>query len=196
MADVKVIGGNNRQMDFLAFNPKTSEQYHVEVSVAASETWSPKQTSDLFPEFDKKYCGAPANRAGLRTDSGRGKNYREAINRTYEAKGLDPSKIERVWVCWTVVYPESMQRQLGDYCERHGLRSDGLKILRFRDDVIPALKDAVGTAFYEDDALRTFSLIRQTQVESTLNHHQSRQKPDLHINHTLTVQGTRNARSA
>lgn len=33
IADTKVINGNNRQIDLLAVNLKTNEQYQVEVSV-------------------------------------------------------------------------------------------------------------------------------------------------------------------
>ena len=54
MVDIKVINGNNRQTDLLAYNPKTTEQYHVEVSVTHREKWCPTPI-ELIAEFDKKY---------------------------------------------------------------------------------------------------------------------------------------------
>ena len=67
MADIKVINGNNRQIDLLAYNPKTTEQYHVEVSVTHRENWCPTHI-ELIAEFDKKYFGVPAKREGKNTD--------------------------------------------------------------------------------------------------------------------------------
>ncbi|GAB3995131.1 hypothetical protein GCM10028807_34470 [Spirosoma daeguense] len=37
MSDIKVISGNNRQLDLLAINIKTKKYYHIEVSVAHGE---------------------------------------------------------------------------------------------------------------------------------------------------------------
>ena len=52
MSDIKVINGNNRQIDLLAVNINTNEHYHVEVSVTHQENWCPT-TADLFADFER-----------------------------------------------------------------------------------------------------------------------------------------------
>jgi len=74
IADLKVRKGNNRQIDLLAVNLKTEDQYHVEVSVTHCVNWCPDMEK-LRSEFDKKYFGAPTEREGKNTDYAKGKNY-------------------------------------------------------------------------------------------------------------------------
>lgn len=164
MADLKVISGNNRQIDLLAFNPKTAEQYHVEVSVTHQENWCPT-SEELFPEFEKKYFGAPTKRQGKNTDYALGKTYEKQIYKTYESVGLNPRTIKRVWVCWTVVEAEEIDQQLTAYCRKRGLGRGAIEILGFRDVVIPSLMEKVATANYEDDVLRTLSLLQQFEKQ-------------------------------
>ena len=160
MADIKVINGNNRQIDLLAINLNTSEQYHVEVSVTHQENWCPTPES-LFAEFERKYFGVPTKREGENTDYALGKTYEKQIYKTYETVGLNPSSIKRVWVCWTVKDAGNIDHQLEHYCKKRGLERGAIEILSFRDAIIPSLIKKVATSNYEDDVLRTFSLLQQ-----------------------------------
>lgn len=166
MADLKVINGNNRQIDLLAISPKTDEQYHVEVSVTHQENWCPTP-DDLFAEFEKKYFGAPAKREGKNTDYALGKTYEKQIYETYKSVGLNPRKIKRVWVCWTVVEADNIEGQLTAYCRKRGINKKALEILSFRDVVIPSLLGKVATSNYEDDVLRTLSLLQQYEKQQS-----------------------------
>lgn len=164
MADIKVINGNNRQIDLLAVNLNTSEQYHVEVSVTHQENWCPTP-DDLFPEFEKKYFGVPPKREGKKTDYATGKTYENQIYKTYEAVGLNSRSIKRVWVCWTVLGTDSIDSQMKQYCKKRGLKIDSIEILSFRDVIIPSLMSKVATSNYEDDVLRTLSLLQQFEKQ-------------------------------
>jgi len=164
-SDVKVINGNNRQMDILAVSMITGDQYHIECSVTHRELWCPTP-GELIATFQKKFSGIPPERAGEHTDSARGKRYGSMIIDMYRRLGLDFSKIKRVWVCWVVKDPQGLQTALSDHFIRTGYKVD---IMSFRDRILPDLMDAVATSNYDDDALRTFSLIkewkRQTMTE-------------------------------
>lgn len=166
MADIKVISGNNRQIDLLAYNPKTAEQYHIEVSVTHRENWCPTPI-ELTAEFDKKYFGVPAKREGKNTDYALGKTYKKQIDLTYESVGLDPHKIKRIWVCWIVREADNIESQLEEYCNKRGLPKGAIEILSFRDVVIPSLMGKVGTSNYEDDVLRTLSFLQQFQKQAS-----------------------------
>lgn len=168
MADLKVIKGNNRQIDLLAVNPKTGEQFHVEVSVTHQKNWCPNP-AELFPEFEKKYFGVPTKREGKNTDYTLGKTYEKQIFETYESVGLNPNIIKRVWVCWIVVDADGLEAQLADYCGKRGLKKGSIEILSFRDDVIPSLMKKVATSNYGDDVLRTLSLLQQFEKQKRHN---------------------------
>ena len=168
MADMKVINGNNRQIDLLAVNIKTNEEYHVEVSVTHQENWCPT-TEDLFPEFEKKYFGAPTKREGKNTDYVLGKTYEKQIYKTYESVGLNPKSIKRIWVCWTVVDSDNIDWQMEQYCKKKGLKKSAIEILSFRDVIIPSLMKKVATSNYEDDVLRTLSLLQQFEKQQNKN---------------------------
>jgi hypothetical protein len=166
MADLKVINGNNRQIDLLAYNLRTRDQYHVEVSVTHRENWCPTP-QDLIMEFEKKYFGVPPEREGKNTDYALGKTYEKQIYKTYKSVGLNAKTIKRVWVCWTVVEPDNLEKHLARYCNKRGLRKDNIEILRFRDEVIPQLMKKVSTSNYEDDVLRTLSFLQQYERQTT-----------------------------
>jgi len=168
MADTKVINGNNRQIDLLAVNLNTNEQYHVEVSVTHQENWCPTP-EDLFTEFEKKYFGAPPKREGKNTDYSTGKTYEKQIYKTYEAVGLNSKSIKRVWVCWTVVGADNIDHQMEEYCKKRGLKKTSIEILSFRDVIIPSLMRKVATSNYEDDVLRTLSLLQQFEKQQNKN---------------------------
>jgi len=82
--DVKVIKGNNRQIDLLVFRVLTSEQFHVEVSVTHCRNWCPT-AEELITEFDKKFFGVPPRKNRSNTDYARGVTYKENIYQTYKA---------------------------------------------------------------------------------------------------------------
>lgn len=168
MADMKVINGNNRQIDLLAVNIKTNEEYHVEVSVTHQENWCPT-IEDLFPEFEKKYFGAPTKREGKNTDYVLGKTYEKQIYKTYESVGLNPKSIKRIWVCWTVVDSDNIDWQMEQYCKKKGIKKSAIEILSFRDVIIPSLMKKVATSNYEDDVLRTLSLLQQFEKQQNKN---------------------------
>ena len=168
MADRKVINGDNRQIDLLAVNLITNEQYHVEVNVAHQENWCPTP-DELFAEFEKKYFGAPPKREGKKTDYATGKAYEKQIYKTYEAVGLNSKTIKRVWVCWTVVGADNIDQQMEQYCKKRGLKKTSIEILSFRDVIIPTLMKKVATSNYEDNVLRTLSLLQQFEKHINKN---------------------------
>jgi hypothetical protein len=164
LADLKVPSGNNRQIDLLACNLSTGDRYHVEVSVTHQENWCPN-TRELLDLFEKKFFGAPPKRDGPNTDYSVGKNYSKQILEAYRLVGIDPDHIKRVWVCWTVADPENLTTALNDYYSKRGLKSYGIEVISFRDEVLPALLKQVSTSNYDDDALRTLSLLRQFELQ-------------------------------
>jgi len=134
------------------------------VSVTHRENWCPTPT-ELFPEFDKKYFGAPAKREGKKTDYALGKSYEEQIYKTYKSVGLTPRSIKRVWVCWTVIDAEDLDSHLAKYCKKRNLKRNSIEVVSFRDVVIPTLMEKVAKANYEDDVLRTLSLLQQFEKQ-------------------------------
>lgn len=165
MADLKVPHGNNRQIDLLACNLTSGDQYHVEVSVTHQENWCPT-AAELLSDFDKKFFGVPAKREGPNTDHSLGKTYARQILDAYRSVGIDPEHIRRVWVCWTVDDPENLPQALSEYASKRGLRATSVEVLSFRDVLLPALMESVSTSNYDDDALRTQSLLRQFEKQT------------------------------
>lgn len=161
MTDVKIIGGNNRQCDLLAFNLATQEQFHVESSVTHDLNWLPSD-DDLRETFDKKFRGMPPKREGERTDHAKGKTYFDNILRTYRSVGFDPTKVLRVFVTWGVREETTLQSFLTSYEVEHGIH---IQVCRFRDQILPELMDKISTSNYEDEVLRTLSLLRQRDLQ-------------------------------
>ncbi|MCW8880277.1 MAG: hypothetical protein OQK04_11535 [Kangiellaceae bacterium] len=160
--DVKVIKGNNRQLDLLAYNIQERKSYHVEVSVTHCRQWCPTP-EELKGNFDRKFFGLPSKKKGDNTDYVKGKTYTESIKKTYKSLGLDYESINRVWVCWTVKDADRLELELREYCKK--LRIPLVEVVSFRDEVIPSLMDKVSTSNYEDDSLRTLSLLRQYELQ-------------------------------
>jgi|ERR1043166_2839013 hypothetical protein len=163
-ADVKVEGGNNRQIDLLAVSLVSGEQFHVECSVTHCERWCPTP-AELVLAFEKKFSGIPPAREGSNTDSSRGKLYGGVIRTMHDRLGLDKTKIQWVWVCWAVQDPENLEVAVRDYHLRVGYL---VKVLSFRDTILPELMVAVSTANYDDEVLRTFSLIKEWRRQTEL----------------------------
>ena len=160
-SDVKVIRGNNRQLDLLAINLIDETQYHVESSVILGTSFA-FHTKHLKEAFDKKFRGFPAERAGENTDFAKGRNYENAIRETYQTVGFSPEKLQRVWCGWIVADDSNLNQFLADYRQETGL---AVTVLSFRDEVIPKLQATVATSNYDDEVLRTLSLLKQRDVE-------------------------------
>ncbi|MBT4400902.1 MAG: hypothetical protein HOD37_15585 [Bacteroidetes bacterium] len=160
ISDLKVLKGNNRQLDLLAISIKPKKCYHVEVSVTHRKNWCPTPEI-LIENFEKKFFGVPPVRDGAKTDFSTGKNYKTSIDNTYSSVGINPDTIRRVWVCWIVNGAERLQPILKDYCTKKGIRRSHLEVLSLRDEIIPELLNTVSTTNYDDDILRTLSLLEQ-----------------------------------
>ncbi len=161
MNDVKVVGGNNRQMDLLAVNLLNGTQYHVESAVTHSWEWFTKP-QELTQELDRKFFGIPAPKEGKNTDFTKGKTYTAQINAMYPSLGLDPVRLQRVYVTWAIPGFANVADAVAEYSRAREVRP--IEVLSFRDAILPALEQQVGTSNYEDEVLRTLSLLRQRQL--------------------------------
>ncbi len=165
MVDVKIQAGNNRQADLLAYNLVTKEQYHIESSVTHCANWSPS-ADDLWEIFDKKFLGLPPEREGKNTDRAKGKTYFNKIKQTYRGVGFSLSKIQRVFVTWSVADKAGLDKFLASYSKDNGIR---VSVLSFRDQILPELMKKISTSNYEDEVLRTLSLLRQHELQTQKN---------------------------
>jgi hypothetical protein len=162
MNDAKVIGGINRQLDILAVNLKTGDQFHIESSVTHRLGWDPK-SEKLRQIFTKKFLGMPEERQGEKTDFSRGKNYLENILNTYKAYGLEPKRIQRIFICW-ILHPKSPADSfLHSFEKTHGMK---ISVLSFRDTILPELREAVSTSNYDDEILRTIGFIKEQEKQT------------------------------
>jgi hypothetical protein len=152
-----VSGGNNRQLDLLVVDMKADKQYHVETSVMPGFLPSTAELGDLF---DKKFRGAPAQNDKPRGDfiQKKGPKFKKAIEDTYCLYGFDPTKVNRVWVTWAVKDPKNLPSFLEEYEKKNGVR---VEVKSLCDVIIPELQDKVGAANYDDEVLRTLSLLKQ-----------------------------------
>lgn len=78
----------------------------------------------------------------------------------YQRLGIDLGKIKRIWICWTVKDPDNLNLHLRNYHSRTGYL---VEVISFRDRILPELMATVSTANYDDEVLRTFSLIKEWQ---------------------------------
>jgi hypothetical protein len=167
LSDVKVIGGNNRQIDLLAHSVVSGDSYHIEVSVTHARSFM-ETKSKLKPQFDKKFFGMPKIKPGMSngtTDAEKGKDYFKQICETYEKSGIDPEKIKRVWVSWVVAEHESDGKFELTH-EHEKFNRINIEVLSMRNLIIPSLSDTVGKANYDDEILRTFSLLKQWNTQT------------------------------
>lgn len=162
VTDVKIQAGNNRQCDLLAYNLITQEQYHVESSVTHSTRWIPS-VERLREIFDRKFRGAPPKREGAKTDYTKGKSYFECIVQAYRNVGFEPEKVRRVFVTWVVQDVDALKLLLDEYLSEHNIK---VEVISLRDEILPELVEKVSTSNYEDEILRTFSLLRQRDLQT------------------------------
>lgn len=168
VTDVKIIAGKGKQIDLFALDRHNNMAYHVETSVSLEEGWMPT-LEQLTPTIKYKFMGHPSPRtnAGPKTDVARGINYLDNILDTYRAYGVDVRRVKRVICFWGVRATEQEQlKYLREQENVFGLPRNSLAILLFRDEVIPSLRDTVGKANYDDDILRTFSLLKQYELQT------------------------------
>ena len=148
MSDVKVQGGNNRQFDLLAVDMKGGNHYHVESCVTHSRKFQPSKDV-IKGYFDRKFLGAPRKNDG--------KDYRQQIQETYKGVGLQPEPMQRIWVQWTTSYLKDWERFLDEYYRDTGVRVQSWPL---KDKIIPELQEKIATGNYDDEILRTFSLLK------------------------------------
>jgi hypothetical protein len=170
MSDRKIAGGNNRQLDLLAYQLREKRQFHVEVGVTHRENWCPT-VGELAVKFEKKFFGASPERTGRAdgtTDFEKGKSYFSNIEVAYAAIGFTAADIKRVWVCWIVKGQENRRPIQHRFHSQHLNRDFDIEVLSLRDFVIPELEDAIGTANYDDEVLRILGFIKQREQQSTV----------------------------
>ncbi len=166
--DVKIVKGNNRQFDILAFNMLTKEYFHIEVSVAHGQHWQPS-LEKLTSRINYKFFGTTRNsRPGNpNTDHAKGKSYLTPIIDTYKKFGIDYTKIIRVWCTWALPdCEESIKLWKEKMAADHVLNPSNFQVLNFRDEVMQSLMKNIGTAFYDDELLRTMSLLKEFQKQT------------------------------
>ncbi len=166
--DFKVKGGNNRQFDVLAYNKVSNELRHIEVSVTHSTGWTANLDS-LKDEIRHKFFGVPKNKRpdNPNTDFNKGKTYKQQIENAYEQFGFKWEEVIRVWCLWfhsdeTHVI-DNWKKELS---EEFNLVMEKFEILSLRDKVLPQLTKSIGTSNYDDDILRTISLIDQQRKQT------------------------------
>ena len=170
--DIKVENGNNRQFDLLAFDSNNKKYYHIEISVTHSLGWV-RKLSNISDEIKFKFFGVPKNKrpGNLKTDFAKGKKYLDQINNAYRKFGINPDDVIRVWCTWTLC--ESDLADLLTWKEstakEYGLQPNHFEVLLFRDEVLKTLLENIGTSNYDDELLRTLSLVNQHRVQTNAN---------------------------
>ena len=165
ISDRKVLGGNNRQIDILAYHLKDRRAYHVEVGVTHPAI------KELGEKFDRKFFGKPGERDGSssNTDQAKGKNYFDKILQTYESVGLVPTEVNRVWVCWMVKGRKDPAPFTMTYAVPHlKNKKFDIQVLSMRDHVLNKLEEKIGTSNYDDVILRTLGFIKQRENQQAV----------------------------
>jgi hypothetical protein len=164
--DIKVENGNNRQFDLLAYNIKLKKSYHIESSVKHELRWNP--TIDELNEFIKfKFFGTLKNKNinGKNTDKAKNKNYFEQIKNTYKIYGMDYEKINRVWVLWCTDKIDDKNFRIAKGKKYLYVNNKEIEIISFRDIIIPELEKNIGKSNYENDIIRTLSLMIESKKQ-------------------------------
>ncbi len=160
MSDVKVHGGNNRQLDLVAFAIDGKLQLHIEIGVTHMRGFQPS-IEKLEKRIRYKFFGEPRDRENKKRRKNSTKNHYQAIQNTYSRIGFSVAEVELVWVCWQYPKSNDLRERLESFFEVQGIHPRAVSLLSFRDEIIPELRKKVSTAHYNDDALRTLSLLRQ-----------------------------------
>ncbi len=161
--DVKIAGGNNRQIDLLAWHAKTGTAYHVESTVVPSGRYFNKSSSwrPVTEIFQNKFF---AQKKVRQTDAFIPANddmeYLK-LQRTYELYNFVPKQLKRVWVCWDLDDYRVTVPDIVSYFAARDVPQHLVEVISFRDEVVPALEREIGSSNYEDDVLRTFSFFSE-----------------------------------
>jgi hypothetical protein len=161
--DIKIPKGNNRQIDLLAWHNKDKVAYHVETSVAASGRYFNKSRSwkKLIPIFQNKFFALPKeshHEDYCATESD--PDFSKLIE-AYAKFGFAHRKVNRVFVCWAIEDYDMTEAEIVDFFGRRNVPRDKIQVIGFRDVILPALMKEVGSSNFEDDVLRTFSLLNE-----------------------------------
>ena len=168
--DTKIKNGNNRQFDLLAYSIKDRKQYHVESSVTHGVDWNPT-LAWLIEKIEYKFFGEPSktDNQSKNTDKAKNKNYLEQIKQQYYEYGFNFEELHRVWVLWCFdkLSRDEYILKGKKYYLKNCIRDKEIEIIPFREIIIPKLIKKIGTSNYEDEIIRTFSLIAQYQKQKT-----------------------------
>jgi hypothetical protein len=170
VTDIKVEKGNNRQFDILTYDNKVKKFCHVEVSVTHTLNWI-RTIDSISEEVRFKFFGIPKNKRpeNLKSDFSKGKTYLEPIKATYAKFGIDYENVKRVWCTWCLSDADisKIDSWKISMASEFNLQPSNFDILLFRDEVLTTLLNKIGTSNYDDELLRTLSLIgeynRQTK---------------------------------
>jgi hypothetical protein len=164
--DIKVENGNNRQFDLLAYNIKAKKSFHIESSVKHELRWNPTM-NELKGFIEYKFFGTlrEKNNKGKNTDKAKNKNYLEQIKDTYKIYGMDYEKISRVWVLWCTDKIEDENFIIKKDKKYLEINNKKIEIISFRDVIIPELENNIGKSNYENDIIRTLSLIIESKKQ-------------------------------
>lgn len=96
--DVKIAGGNNRQIDLLAWQPSTQKAFHVQTTVAPSGRYFNKSSSwRLTTEiFRNKFFSQPRDRQTADFIPAQDDNEYAKLKKTYSGFNFAPEHIKRV----------------------------------------------------------------------------------------------------
>jgi hypothetical protein len=170
VSDIKVDKGNNRQFDILTFDNKAQKFYHIEVSVTHALNWV-RPLDGITNEVRFKFFGIPKNKRpdNLKTDFAKGKTYIEPIKATYNKYGIDYKNVIRVWCTWTLSANDTAKVDTWKekMATEFNLQTHNFEILLFREEVLSTLLTNIGTANYDDELLRTLSLVSEHRIQTT-----------------------------
>ena len=169
ITDIKVENGNNRQFDILTFDNKSKTHYHVEVSVTHALNWT-KPVSWITERMGYKFFGQTTNKRpdNNKTDFAKGKSYLQPIKHTYEKFGIDFNEVVRVWCTWALGKEErsKLEEWREEMSLKYNIDKSKFDILLFRDNVLSDLLRNIETANYDDELLRTLSLVQQHKKQT------------------------------
>jgi len=165
--DIKIDGGNNRQIDLLAWNPKTFTAYHVESTIAPSGRYFKRTRSweNAYAIFQNKFFAQNKPQQTRNNIPPEDDAEYLKIKKVDQKYGFDPSTIHRIWVCWSLEDYDITKAGVDDYFEKRHISAERVEVIEFRDTIIPELQRKIGSANYEDDVLRTFSFFAEREEQ-------------------------------
>lgn len=171
ISDVKIPNGNNRQFDLLALKPekKNTQLFHIEIGITNDEHWT-VGLDNLKKTFGYKFTGNPKEKetTGNKTDKAKGKNYLKPISDVYERYGFKYEEVVRVYCLWYFKFTnDEYNLWRKEVAKDLKVEENKIILLSFRETVLPELLKEVKTNYYDDDLLRTLSLLRQSEIETS-----------------------------